>query len=49
LGGRGGKILAGAVATTAVVGGGLALAEGLKVVMNQNQNQKCKDILVVDL
>jgi hypothetical protein len=30
LGGRGGKILAGAVATTGVVTGGLALAEGLK-------------------
>jgi hypothetical protein len=30
LGGRGGKVLAGAVATTAVVTGGLALSEGLK-------------------
>jgi hypothetical protein len=30
LGGRGGKILAGAVATTGVVTGGLALSEGLK-------------------
>ena len=30
LGGRGGKVLAGAVATTAIVTGGLALSEGLK-------------------